>query len=37
MSIPNGIVRLFFEDRDVLHDGGVDLEFGGSGKSGHCL
>ena len=34
-SFPDGIVRLSFEDRDSLHDGGVDLQFGGCGKSGH--
>ena len=36
-SLPDGIVRLSFEDMDTLHDGGVNLEFGGCGKSGHCL
>ena len=34
-SFPDGIVGLSFEDRDSLHDGGVDLEFGGCGESGH--
>ena len=36
-SFPDGIVGLSFEDRDSLHDGGVDLEFGGCGESGHFL
>ena len=34
-SFPDGIIGLSFEDRDSLHDGGVDLQFGGCGKSGH--
>ena len=34
-SFPDGIVGLSFEDRDSLHDGGVDLQFSGCGKSGH--
>ena len=34
-SFPDGIVGLSFEDRDSLHDGGIDLEFGGCGESGH--
>ena len=36
-SFPDGIVRLSFEDRDSLHDGGIDLEFGGCGESGQFL
>ena len=36
-SFPDGIVGLSFEDRDSLHDGGVNLEFGGCGESCHFL
>ena len=36
-SFPDGIIGLSFEDRDSLHDGGVDLEFGGCGESGYFL